>query len=33
MLAVSMAVKKLSAKEKKLPLYKTFFIKKNFQLP
>ena len=33
MLAVSMAVKKLSAKVKKLPLYKTFFIKKNFQLP
>ena len=33
MLAVSMAVKKLSAKAKKLPLYKTFFKKKNFQLP
>jgi enolase len=33
MLAVSMAVKKLSAKVKKLPLYKTFTIKKNFQLP
>ena len=33
MLAVSMAVKKLSAKAKKLPLYKTFFIKNNFQLP
>ena len=33
MLAVSMAVKKLSAKAKKLPLYKTFFQKKNFQLP
>jgi len=32
-LAVSMAVKKLSAKTKRLPLYKTFFIKKNFQLP
>ena len=32
-LAVSMAVKKLSAKAKKLPLYKTFFIKNNFQLP
>ena len=32
-LAVSMAVKKLSAKEKKMPLYKTFFIKNNFQLP
>ena len=30
MLAVSMAVKKLSAIIKKLPLYKTFFIKKNF---
>jgi len=33
MLAVSMAVKKLSAKIKRLPLYKTFFIKKNFKLP
>ena len=33
MLAVSMAVKKLSAKVKKLPLYKTFFQKNNFQLP
>jgi enolase len=33
MLAVSMAVKKLSAKLKKLPLYKTFSVKKNFQLP
>ena len=32
-LAVSMAVKKLSAKVKKLPLYKTFSVKKNFQLP
>jgi enolase len=32
-LAVSMAVKKLSAKIKKLPLYKTFLIKKNFRLP
>jgi enolase len=32
-LAVSMAVKKLSAKLKKTPLYKTFLIKKNFQLP
>ena len=32
-LAVSMAVKKLSAKVRKLPLYKTFLIKKNFQLP
>ena len=33
MLAVSMAVKKLSAKNKKLPLYKTFLVKKNFKLP
>ena len=33
MLAVSMAVKKLSAKIKRIPLYKTFFVKKNFQLP
>ena len=33
MLAVSMAVKKLSAKVKKLPLYKTFFMKNNFKLP
>ena len=33
MLAVSMAVKKLSAKLKNLPLYKTFLVKKNFQLP
>ena len=33
MLAVSMAVKKLSAKVKKLRLYKTFFLKNNFQLP
>ena len=32
-LAVSMAVKKLSAKIKKLPLYKTFLVKNNFQLP
>jgi enolase len=32
-LAVSMAVKKLSAKIRKLPLYKTFLIKNNFQLP
>ena len=30
MLAVSMAVKKLSAKVKKLPLYKTFLLKKIF---
>ena len=33
LLAVSMAVKKLSAKIKKVPLYKTFLIKKNFKLP
>ena len=33
MLAVSMAAKKLSAKVKKLPLYKTFLVKNNFQLP
>ena len=33
MLAVSMAVKKLSAKTKKLPLYRSFFQKKNFRLP
>ena len=33
MLAVSMAVKKLSAKVKKVPLYKTFSVKNNFQLP
>ena len=32
-LAVSIATKKLSAKEKKISLYKTFFIKKNFKLP
>ena len=32
-LAVSMAVKKLSAKTKKIPLYKTFLLKKNFKLP
>ena len=32
-LAVSMATKKLSAKVKKIPLYKSFFIKKNFRLP
>ncbi len=32
-LAVSMAVKKLSAKIKGIPLYKTFIVKKNFQLP
>jgi enolase len=28
-----MAVKKLSAKIKKIPLYKTFLVKKNFKLP
>ena len=32
-LAVSMATKKLSAKVKKIPLYKSFFITKNFRLP
>jgi enolase len=32
-LAVSMAVKKLSAKIRKLPLYKTFLIKNNYKLP
>ena len=32
-LAVSMAAKKLSAKIKKRPLYKTFLIKNNFKLP
>ena len=32
-LAVSIAVKKLSAKIKKISLYKTFLIKKKFQLP
>jgi len=32
-LAVSMAVKKLSAKQRKLPLYKTFLVKNNFRLP
>ncbi len=32
-LAVSMAVKKLSARIKKIPLYKTFLIKNNFKLP
>jgi enolase len=32
-LAVSMAVKKLSAKVKKIPLYKNFVVKKNFKLP
>ena len=33
MLAVSMASKKLSAKIKNIPLYKTFLIKNNFKLP
>ena len=33
LLAVSMAVKKLSARIKKIPLYKTFLVKKNFKLP
>ncbi len=32
-LAVSMAAKKLSAKIRKQPLYKTFLIKNNFKLP
>ena len=32
-LPVSMAVKKLSAKIKKIPLYKNFLIKKNYKLP
>ena len=32
-LAISMAVKKLSAKLKKIPLYKNFIVKKNFKLP
>jgi len=32
-LAVSMAAKKLSAKIRKIPLYKTFLIKNNFKLP
>ena len=32
-LAVSMAVKKLSSKVKKIPLYKSFLVKSNFQLP
>ncbi len=32
-LAISIAVKKLSAKEKKISLYKTFLVKKNFKLP
>ena len=32
-LAVSMAVKKLSSKIKKIPLYQNFLIKKNFRMP
>ena len=32
-LAISMAVKKLSAKIRKIPLYKCFIVKKNFKLP
>ncbi len=32
-LAISMAVKKLSAKLRKIPLYKNFIVKKNFKLP
>jgi len=32
-LSVSMAAKKLSAKIKKIPLYKTFLLKNNFKLP
>jgi len=32
-LAVSMAAKKLSSKVKKIPLYKSFIVKNNFQLP
>ena len=32
-LAVSMAVKKLSSKVKKIPLYKNFLITRNFKLP
>ena len=33
LLAVSMAVKKLSARIRKIPLYETFLVKKNFRLP
>ena len=33
LLAVSMAVKKLSARIRRIPLYKTFLIKNNFKLP
>ena len=32
-LAVSIAIKKLSAKLKKIPLYKAFIVKKKFKLP
>jgi len=32
-LAVSMAVKKLSSRIRKIPLYKSFLVKNNFQLP
>ena len=32
-LSISMAIKKLSAKIKKIPLYKSFIVKKNFKLP
>ena len=32
-LAISMSVKKLSAKIRKIPLYKSFIVKKNFKLP
>ena len=32
-LAISMAVKKLSAKIRKIPLYKSFLVKKNYKLP
>ena len=32
LLAVSMAVKKLSARIRKIPLYETFLVKKNFLL-
>ena len=32
-LSVSIAVKKLSAKMKKIPLFKNFFLKKSFKLP
>ena len=33
MLAVSMAVKKLSAKLRKIPLYKSFLLRNNYKLP